>query len=112
MYAFYTLKTYKSFIYQKVSNLAFPRSQIMESLIHVIKQQPKLAKEASSSLVDIGQAIHGNVTADELNTLFGGTLVQEIYARTSCLQTLQVILSGKELHIAFNSVSSHSISLI
>lgn len=62
----------------------------MESLIHVIRQQPKLAKEASSALADIGQAIHSNVTLEETLALLSGTLIQEVYVRTSCLQALQV----------------------
>ena len=73
-----------------VSNAAFPRKSIMESLIHVIRQQPRLAKDASSALVDIGQAIHSNVTPEENSALLRGTLMQEVYVRTSCLQALQV----------------------
>jgi len=62
----------------------------MESLIHVIRQQPRLAKDASFALVDIGQAIHANVTSEENSVLLHGTLMQEVYVRTSCLQALQV----------------------
>ena len=62
----------------------------MESLIHVIRQQPRLAKDASSALVDIGQAVHSNVTPEENSVLLRGTLMQEVYVRTSCLQALQV----------------------
>lgn len=62
----------------------------MESLIHVIRQQPRLAKDASSALIDIGQAIHSNVTPEETSALLRGTLMQEVYVRTSCLQALQV----------------------
>lgn len=62
----------------------------MESLIHVIRQQPRLAKDASSALVDIGQAIHSNATPEENSVLLHGTLMQEVYVRTSCLQALQV----------------------
>ena len=62
----------------------------MESLIHVIRQQPRLAKDASSALVDIGQAIHSNVTPEETSVLLRGTLMQEVYVRASCLQALQV----------------------
>lgn len=62
----------------------------MESLIHVIRQQPRLAKDASSALVDIGQAIYPNVTTKETLVLLCGTLMQEVYVRTSCLQALQV----------------------
>lgn len=64
----------------------------MESLIHVIRQQPRLAKEASSALVDIGQAIHSNVKPEETSALLCGALMQEVYVRTSCLQALQVIV--------------------
>ncbi|TCD64479.1 translational activator of GCN4 [Steccherinum ochraceum] len=71
------------------SHTAFPRKQTLELLLHVIRTQSKLAKEASSALIDIGQAIHTSTTADELNTLFRGTLSQEVYVRNSCLQALQ-----------------------
>jgi len=62
----------------------------MESLIHVIRQQPRLAKDASFALVDVGQAIHANSTPEENSVLLRGTLMQEVYVRTSCLQALQV----------------------
>ena len=62
----------------------------MESLIHVIRQQPRLAKDASFALVDIGQAIHTNATLEENSVLLRGSLMQEVYVRTSCLQALQV----------------------
>ncbi|PSR76114.1 hypothetical protein PHLCEN_2v8664 [Hermanssonia centrifuga] len=71
------------------SNMSFPRKQVMEDLLYVIRQQPKLAKDASSALIAIGQAIHENVDHEELLVLLRGTLLQEVYARTSCLQTLQ-----------------------
>ncbi len=70
--------------------MSFPRKQVTEDLLYVIRQQPKLAKDASSALIAIGQAIHENVDHEELLVLLRGTLLQEVYARTSCLQTLQV----------------------
>lgn len=73
-----------------VSQTAFPRKQTIESLIHVIRQQPKLAKDASSALIDVGQAIQSTVQPDELRALLRGSLLQEVYVRNSCLQTLQV----------------------
>lgn len=63
----------------------------MEALLHVIKQQPKLTKEASSALIDIGEAVHATATPEEMNVLVQGTLNQEVYARNSCLQAIQVI---------------------
>ncbi|GLB43526.1 putative ARM repeat-containing protein [Lyophyllum shimeji] len=71
------------------SNPAFPRVQTMEMLLHVIRQQPKLSKDASSALVDLGEAIHASVSPAELSVLVEGTLMQEVYVRNSCLQTLQ-----------------------
>ncbi|KAF8911690.1 armadillo-type protein [Gymnopilus junonius] len=71
------------------SNTAFPRLQTMENLIHIIRQQPNLGKEASSSLIEIGEAILATTTTGEIATLLRGTLFQESYARSSCLQTLQ-----------------------
>ncbi|KAF5374683.1 hypothetical protein D9615_008940 [Tricholomella constricta] len=71
------------------SNSAFPRIQAIEKLLHVIRQQPKLSKDASSTLVDLGEAIQASASQEELSVLFRGTLMQEVYVRNSCLQTLQ-----------------------
>lgn len=73
-----------------VSDLTFPRTSTVRDLIHAIRYQPKLAKDASSALIDIGQAMQGNATRDETSEFFRGTLYQEVYVRTSCLQALQV----------------------
>lgn len=62
----------------------------MKDLLYVIKHQPKLAKDASTALIDLGQAIYLTATRDEIAVLLGGTLMQEVYVRNSCLQTLQV----------------------
>lgn len=73
-----------------VSNPAFPRVPIIENLLHIVRQQPKLSKDASSALVDLGEAIQANASQEELSVLLRGTLMQEVYVRNSCLQTLQV----------------------
>lgn len=73
-----------------VSQTAYPREQTMENLLFVIRQQPKLAKGASSALIDIGQAVQSSVTPEELRVLLRGTLIQEVYVRNACLQALQV----------------------
>jgi hypothetical protein len=62
----------------------------IEILLHIIRQQPKLTKEASSTLIDLGEAIHATATRQEIDVLIAGTLLQEAYARNSCLQTIQV----------------------
>ncbi|KAG6844943.1 hypothetical protein H0H87_002276 [Tephrocybe sp. NHM501043] len=71
------------------ANSAFPRVQTIEKLLHVIKQQPKLSKDASSALVELGESIQATASQKELSVLLQGTLVQEVYVRNSCLQTLQ-----------------------
>lgn len=76
--------------FSSVSDAAFPRKQTMEILLHIIRQQPKLSKEASSTLVDLGEAVHSNASRGEIDVLLKGTLMQEVYVRNSCLQTLQV----------------------
>ncbi|KAH9944598.1 armadillo-type protein [Amylocystis lapponica] len=68
---------------------AFPRIRTMETLLHVIRNQPKLAKDASSTLIDIGQAMQSTATRTEIEVLLRGTLLQEVYVRNSCLQALQ-----------------------
>ena len=73
-----------------VSSLAFPRLRTIENLIHVIRHQPNLGKEASSSLIELGEAVSATATEDEIAILLRGTLFQESYVRNSCLQTLQV----------------------
>jgi hypothetical protein len=57
-----------------------------------MRTQPKLGKESSSALIDLGQAISGNATSEETTLLIDSTLVQEAYARNASLQALKVIL--------------------
>ncbi|KAF7308577.1 TOG domain-containing protein [Mycena chlorophos] len=71
------------------SDKAFPRKKTIECLLTATRQQLKLAKEASSALVDLGAAAHANASRDEINILLRGTLTQEGHVRNSCLQTLQ-----------------------
>ncbi|KAG5638049.1 hypothetical protein H0H81_002083 [Sphagnurus paluster] len=71
------------------SNVAYPRVQTIEKLLHVIRQQPKLSKDASSALIDLGEAIQATGSEKELAVLLKGTLMQEVYLRNSCLQALQ-----------------------
>jgi hypothetical protein len=96
-----------------VANPAFPRHQTIENLIHVIRSQPNLAKEASSDLIGIGEAIHDTASPQEISALLRGTLFQESYVRNSCLQALQVFLLYSPFTIAPSHISlSHLISRI
>ena len=82
------LSTYLIFV--TVSVATYPRISTVQDLIHAVRHQPKLAKDASSALIDIGQAMAENATREEVSELLRGTLYQEVYVRTSCLQALQV----------------------
>ncbi len=73
------------------ADTTFPRPQILHGLLHAIRTQPKLSKEGSSALIDLGQAISPNATSEEITLLLDSTLVQEAYARNASLQALQVI---------------------
>lgn len=70
----------------------------MQSLLCILRQQPKLTKGASSALIDLGEAMHATATREEVDVLIQGTLLQEVYVRNSCLQTIQVHLSSNDLH--------------
>ncbi|KAI0262196.1 ARM repeat-containing protein [Gloeopeniophorella convolvens] len=67
----------------------FPRSQIIRGLVHAMRTQPKLSKESSSALIDLGQAISHNPSNEETALLLESTLVQEAHARNASLQSLQ-----------------------
>ena len=69
----------------------------MRDLLYVIKQQPKLAKDASMALIDLGQSIQVTASSEDTNVLVRGTLQQEVYVRSSCLQALQVIQNSVTL---------------
>ncbi|KAF9479098.1 ARM repeat-containing protein [Pholiota conissans] len=71
------------------ANPAFPRVQTIDNLIHVIRSQPNLAKEASSDLIAVGESIRDTASPEEVSALLRGTLFQESYVRNSCLQALQ-----------------------
>ncbi|KAJ8595557.1 ARM repeat-containing protein [Rhizopogon salebrosus TDB-379] len=71
------------------SDVAFPRKTTMDHVLHVIRRQPRLSKEASSVLIDLAEAVQANATRDEVDVLIDGTLLQEVYVRNACLQAIQ-----------------------
>ncbi|KAI6029055.1 armadillo-type protein [Pisolithus microcarpus] len=68
------------------TDTSFPRKDAMEHLL-----QPRLSKEASSVLVDLGEAIQATATYTEISVLIHGTLNQETHVRNSCLQAIQLL---------------------
>lgn len=73
-----------------VSDVSFPRKTTLEHVLHVVRTQPRLSKDASSLLIDLGEAIQANTAREEVAVLIAGTLLQETHVRNSCLQALQV----------------------
>jgi hypothetical protein len=52
-----------------VASQAYPRLQTIDKLIHAIRQQPSLRKDASSALIGLGEAISANATSAEIGWL-------------------------------------------
>ncbi|KXN82440.1 Translational activator gcn1 [Leucoagaricus sp. SymC.cos] len=71
------------------SDSAYPRKRTMEQLLHLIRNQPKLSKSGSSTLIDLGEAISPSATREEMDVLLKGILAQESHLRNSCLQAIQ-----------------------
>ncbi|KAF8627766.1 hypothetical protein AX17_006131 [Amanita inopinata Kibby_2008] len=70
-------------------DITYPRVQVMEDLLYALRSQPGLSKDASSALIDMGEAVSATATRDDSGVLLRGLLVQEPHARNACLQTLQ-----------------------
>ena len=76
-----------------MSDVNYPRSAIIKVLLKAIGSYTKHSKDASSTLVNLGESIRDNATREESTILIEGTLADEIYVRSSCLQALQVSCS-------------------
>ncbi|KAG2015263.1 translational activator GCN1 [Coprinopsis cinerea AmutBmut pab1-1] len=70
-------------------NADLPRLQTLETIIHVVRSELRLNKEASSTLIELGESIQVNATKEEANVLIRASLAQESHARNAYLQALQ-----------------------
>ena len=73
-----------------VSDNTYPRIQVMEDLLSTIRSQSGLAKDASSALIELGEAISSTASREDISVLLHGLLTQEPHVRNACLQALQV----------------------
>jgi hypothetical protein len=73
-----------------VDNVDLPRLQTLEALIHAVRTELRLRKEASSTLIELGEAVQVNARKEEIAALIRATLCQESHARNVYLSTLQV----------------------
>lgn len=72
------------------SDPAYPRHATIKDLIQLIRTYPRLAKDASSALVDLGAALQDVARPDEVKEMIAGTLSRDSNVRNAVLQALQV----------------------
>lgn len=73
-----------------VADPRFPRAQILQDMLDIIRLYPSLGKDASSVVIALGEAIRGNVARDEINVLTKNLVAGEVYVRNAAMQCLQV----------------------
>lgn len=69
---------------------AYPRLQTITHLQTIISKYPRLAKDASAALVDLGSAIQDNAQPGEVAAMISGTMSSDYNVRSASLQALQV----------------------
>lgn len=72
------------------SDDAYPRLETISHLQSIISRYPRLAKDGSAALVDLGAAIQDNAQSGEVKAMIAGTLSQDYNVRSASLQALQV----------------------
>lgn len=97
-------------------NDAYPRLQTIKDLFRVIVHHPKLAKDATSALIDLGAAIKDLPQPSEVQALIKGTLSTDLNARSAALQAMQPVdLTdldySEELWIAMHDSDEQNASL-
>lgn len=91
-----------------VADAAFPRLDMIKSLILALQRYPSLARMSTDALVDLGSAIARNTKQPELDALLDGLLVDEAPVRHACLQALTVSAIIAARACADFSDNSHS----
>lgn len=76
--------------YTSVGDEAYPVLQTIKDLTHIIATYPRLAKDGTSALVDLGAAIKDVAPPAEIRELVLGTLSKDSNVRNAALQALQV----------------------
>ncbi|ORX39844.1 regulation of translational elongation-related protein [Kockovaella imperatae] len=70
---------------------SYPRLDTIKQLVQIINTYPKLGRDASASLVDLGDAIREVATEAEIKALIAGTLSKDSNVRNAALQALQPV---------------------
>ncbi|CAG8634145.1 7309_t:CDS:2, partial [Paraglomus occultum] len=67
------------------------RENMLELLLLIIKEVPKLSNMARNMLIEFCQAIGETATVAEISVLLRGLLVSESFLRHACLQALEFL---------------------
>ncbi|CAG8555168.1 3621_t:CDS:10, partial [Cetraspora pellucida] len=70
------------------SSLLLPRSEMIHTLLHIIKEYPKLTKVARTAMINLCESIGETAEQKEINVLLTGLLSPEAFVRHACLQAL------------------------
>ncbi|GAA5827172.1 hypothetical protein JCM11251_001152 [Rhodosporidiobolus azoricus] len=80
---------FAAFHARQCADTAFPRLTLIGDFFAALVGYPSLSRTASSALADLGEAIHDNASAEEIQALMDGGLTEEAFVRLSALQALQ-----------------------
>lgn len=70
-------------------DVRFPRSEMIDDLVVVVKKHSRLARDAVGALRSMGEAIKDSALPIEISKLLTHTLAQETYVRLGALQAIQ-----------------------
>ena len=73
-----------------VEDETYARLDTIKQLLQMISSHPKLARDASAALVDLGDAIREVASEAEIREMIAGTLSKDSNVRNAALQALQV----------------------
>ncbi|PWN28930.1 ARM repeat-containing protein [Jaminaea rosea] len=70
-------------------DVRFPRSEMIDDLVAIVKKHSRLARDAVGALRSMGEAIKDSALPIEISKLLSHTLAQETYVRLGALQAIQ-----------------------
>ncbi|CAG8669579.1 15139_t:CDS:10, partial [Gigaspora margarita] len=73
------------------SSPLLPRSEMVYTLLHIIKKYPKFTKVARTAMINLCESIGETTEQKEINVLFTGLLSSEAFVRHACLQALEYL---------------------
>ncbi|RIB06925.1 armadillo-type protein [Gigaspora rosea] len=73
------------------SSPLLPRSEMVHTLLHIIKEYPKFTKVARTAMINLCESIGETTEQKEVNVLLTGLLSSEAFVRHACLQALEYL---------------------